>query len=251
MRLCLHGFFCVALTATTAVQPEGTTADDRHAKRDMRPQLDLFWHTQGTSPVTCLTCNTPLPGGKQAAVSFDDHDEDGTCFVQDRPRDRVTSPPGDDDPESFAAWRRFLDYLHTTLEAHAKDTRSTMAGQLLRFLDHRATDKTRGCWLGHMTARAAELTALLVAMRQDEADPCFLEWGTTERVEAFQIWTRIRDLVKCHPGSDEAAGRAMRREMPCIMLFGRPLPDRAPSPEQHEEASQSLPAAKKTSDSQN
>ena len=67
--------------------------------------------------------------------------------------DRVTSPPSDDDPESFAAWRRFLDYLHTTLEAHAKDTRSTMAGQLLRFLDHRATDKTRGCWLGHMTAR--------------------------------------------------------------------------------------------------
>ena len=37
----------------------------------------------------------------------------------------------------------------------------------------------------------------------------------------------------------------MGREMPCIMLFGRPLPDRAPSPEQHEEASQSPPAAKK------
>ena len=127
-------------------------------------------------------------------------------------------------------WTGLLRELAQTLEVMAKDRRGLAAGQLLRWLDHRATDQARGYFLGHMGGRPADLTALLVAMRSSEEEPCVLDRDTPEHAWTLVVWDRVCAFVACHEGSSEHQGRPLTVDPPTVMLFSRPLPENTPSP---------------------
>ena len=55
----------------------------------------------------------------------------------------------------------------------------------------------------------------------------------------------ITAFVECHEGSPEAEGRGIDPDMPCIMLFGRPLPENTPSPEPLEETTHTMEPTRK------
>ena len=75
-------------------------------------------------------------------------------------------------PDDSEAWHAFLEALRGRLDAMDKLGRAVQVDYLLRRLDWRGTDSARGYFLGHMTGRTGQMTALLVAFREDvEVDP--------------------------------------------------------------------------------
>ena len=142
--------------------PQGIVAYDNDAKRNTRPKLDPLWRTEGTPTSTLIWHKMPLDGGAQVEETLEYDDDDGYSLMQGQvDRKEETSD------EEVNQWYTFLAYLQQTLESQPKDVRSIMAGQLLRYLAHRAVDSYHGYLLGHMGGQVAEATALLVTMREN------------------------------------------------------------------------------------
>eukprot|EP00439_Symbiodinium_sp_Y106_P035030 s1619_g4.t1 len=201
----------------------------KDSKRDMRPELDSFWQADSALESSQVEHTMLLDGGNLLDGTFVYDDDDAQCLMQGHVERKDDVEQEEEEQSEENQWYEFLAHLMQTLEGQPKDIRTVMAGQLLRYLAHRAVDSYHGYFLGHMGGRTADVTAALVSMRDNEDDGCMVEWGTVEREVTLQLWKRICTFIDCHLGSQEAEGQPVGREMPCIMLFGRPLPSRTPS----------------------
>ena len=120
-------------------------------------------------------------------------------------------------PEALnGPWHELLEELRLKLEGYGKWERSQVAGHLLRLLDHRVTNWATGCLLGQVDGRPATLTALLVAMRDDDTFGCKVPAGDPKMVWLRQVWGRVTKFIPQHPGSEAAAGRWPGHELPVI-----------------------------------
>ena len=139
-------------------------------------------------------------------------------------------------------WLELLEEIRLRLEGYGKWERSQVAGHMLRLLDHRATDVASGYLLGHMPGRVFTLTALLVAMRDEECYGHKVPAGDVKLQWLRQTWDSVTKYIPQHPGSAAAAGRWPSHDMPVIMTFMRPLPEDHPpsSPIQVENSSEQV-----------
>ena len=121
-------------------------------------------------------------------------------------------------------WHELLEEIRLKLEGYGKGERSQTAGHLLRLLNHMATDTKGGRLLGHMTGRVASLTALLVAMWEDDIYGCKVPAGDPKLDCLHPTWERVTRFVARHEGSMEAAGKWPAHDMPLVMIPGQPRP---------------------------
>ena len=180
---------------------------------------------------------TPLHGGSRAAatrISQADGQQAWMHLSDYGPEDKATNDPqgGELDVASFmqedveSLWHQLLDEIRLKLEGLGKGERSQTAAHMLRLLNHRATDTMGGQYLGHMQGRTAMLTALLVAMWDDEVWGVKIPAGDEKLSWLRPVWERITRFIERHPGSMEAAGRWPSHDLPCIM----PATSHAPLP---------------------
>ena len=130
--------------------------------------------------------------------------------------------------DDSAAWYAFIGALHARLEAMDKLDRAVHVDLLLRRLDWHGTetDQASGYWLGHMTGRVGELTALLVAFQDG------VEVDTEAPTPAITngIWNEIEYFIPMHPGSNRRQGKEVSLEKPCIMIFAKEIPSELLTP---------------------
>ena len=201
---------------SVALPPLGMCGGHLHIympKRFVRPVPGMSWQAEVA----------PGPDGGQQTMPFDDGDPVWLPCVDDDPEETWLMQMGVED-----RWYQLLQEVQAHMETLTKQQRSEIAGQLLRWLAHRAVDTHAGKWLGHMGGRTADLTALLVAMREDDDFDCQVPLGSAHYHWLVGVWQRVQEFVPCHPGSEAERGQPVSRRMPCIMLFSKPLPNSTP-----------------------
>ncbi|OLQ00668.1 Retrovirus-related Pol polyprotein from type-2 retrotransposable element R2DM [Symbiodinium microadriaticum] len=205
---------------------------------------------------------TPLIGGNQLGMQTSSSDRKGAVGAQLWPNggdtepwaaprhSTITSPPREIQSGPVYAlastveeeatslmqaepleglWHELLEELRIKLEGYGKAERSQVAGHLIRLLAHRAVNSAEGYLLGHMKGRTASLTALLVAMRDDECYGCKVPAGDEKLIWLRQVWDRITKFIPEHPGSRSAEGKWPEHDMPMIIrLFMHPVPTDTP-----------------------
>ncbi|CAE7811621.1 unnamed protein product, partial [Symbiodinium sp. CCMP2456] len=120
-------------------------------------------------------------------------------------------------PQDGQAWIAYLEALRRELEGADKEAKLRMAQYLLCRLDWRSTDAREGYWLGHMTGKVADMTALLVAaMDRQEADlavllPTVAEglWAEAERAEPSKRQCLMVEIA-ANTGGDAALATSLR-----------------------------------------
>ncbi|CAE7617409.1 zc3hc1 [Symbiodinium sp. KB8] len=165
------------------------------------------------------------------------------CRVEDEQQVEVISLMQTGAGEALEGpWLELLEEIRLRLEGYGKGERSQVAGHMLRLLDHRATDAASGYLLGHMPGRVSTLTALLVAMRDDQCYGHKVPAGDVKLQWLRQTWDSVTKYIPQHPGSAAAAGEWPSHDMPVIMTFMRPLPEDTPpsSPIQVENSSEQV-----------
>ncbi|CAE7333489.1 pol [Symbiodinium necroappetens] len=191
-------------------------------------------------------CKMPLRGGNLPGPhSLDADDTFGLkeYRAEDEQQVEVTSLMQTGAGEALEGpWLELLEEIRLRLEGYGKGERSQVAGHMLRLLDHRATDAASGYLLGHMPGRVSTLTALLVAMRDEECYGHKVPAGDVKLQWLRQTWDSVTKYIPQHPGSAAAAGRWPSHDMPVIMTFMRPLPEDTPpsSPIQVENSSEQV-----------
>ncbi|CAE7895606.1 unnamed protein product, partial [Symbiodinium microadriaticum] len=177
---------------------------------------------------------TPLPGGnRQWKQTSESDNSEGMRGHMMGPLQRAQWEEADEEMSSFmqtehlqGCWYELLEEIRLKLEGYGKAERSQVAGHLIRLLAHRAVNSADGYLLGHMTA---SLTALLVAMRDDECYGCKVPPGDEKIPWLRQAWERITRYIPEHPGSRAAEGKWPEHDMPMIIrLFMHPVPTDTP-----------------------
>ena len=213
--------------------PEGAGTTFHEAKRFPRlrefpsPKVD----EQTSLPDFVVT---PLPGGnRQWKQTSESDNSEGMRGHMMGPLQRAQWEEADEEMSSFmqtehlqGCWYELLEEIRLKLEGYGKAERSQVAGHLIRLLAHRAVNSADGYLLGHMTA---SLTALLVAMRDDECYGCKVPPGDEKIPWLRQAWERITRYIPEHPGSRAAEGKWPEHDMPMIIrLFMHPVPTDTP-----------------------
>ena len=212
--------------------PEGAGTTFHEAKRV--PRLGEF-PSQKVDEQTSLPdhVTTPLPGGnRQGKQTSESDNSEGIRDQMMGPWHGAQWDGADEEMSSFmqtehlqGCWYELLEEIRLKLEGYGKAERSQVAGHLIRLLAHRAVNSADGYLLGHMTGRTASLTALLVAMRDDECYGCKVPPGDEKIPWLRQAWDRITRYIPEHPGSRAAEGKWPDHEMPMIIrLFMHPVP---------------------------
>ncbi|CAE7907718.1 unnamed protein product, partial [Symbiodinium microadriaticum] len=123
-------------------------------------------------------------------------------------------------PDDSEAWHAFLEALRSKLDNMDKLGRAVQVDYLLRRLDWHGTDTASGYFLGHMAGRTGQMTALLVAFREDiEVEP-----SAPAPQLAAGAWAELERFLPAHSGSNRARGRPISMEEPCVMLSSREVP---------------------------
>ncbi|CAE7344140.1 pol [Symbiodinium sp. CCMP2592] len=201
----------------TAVPPLGSSQPPmtKEAKRTLRT-MPKETQAQPASPSIM-----PFPQGKgRAARELPQETDDEASWMQ---KEAMNHQAGEQEP-----WATLLLRIHGDLDAMPKHVRGVAAGQLLRWLDHHATDVESGYLLGHMGGYTQQLTAVLVAMRDDEREGSALNRGTRWFDWTLEIWKAVCVHIPCQDGSAEDLGRELSMELPTVMLFSRALPTDTP-----------------------
>ncbi|CAE7292934.1 pol [Symbiodinium necroappetens] len=217
---------------TYEARPCGAGTTFHEAKRDPRPgELPSQKVDEQTPLLEYVT--TPLHGGnrqgKQTSESDRTEKTEGSMMEQQHGADEDEA---DEEMSSFmqsehlqGLWHELLEEIRLKLEGYGKAERSQVAGHLIRLLAHRAVKSADGYLLGHMTGRTASLTALLVAMRDDECYGCKVPPGDEKIPWLRQAWDGITRYIPEHPGSRAAEGKWPDHDTPMIIrLFMHPVP---------------------------
>ncbi|CAE7805140.1 pol [Symbiodinium sp. CCMP2592] len=206
--------------------PQGIPAEhERKPMRLRRPTPDA-WFVEEALEDSLAKKTTPYGEGTGEAPVAKHDEEEEISWMQ-------TDISGITDTEN--GWLSLLQRMAQGLEDMPKGIRGPAAGQLLRWLSHRVTDVERGQFLGHARGRPADVTALLVAMRESEDEACRLLPGTREHEWTNEVWRQLCQFIDCQPGSLEDLGRPLPTSLPVIMLFPKPLPSDTPPEEYSEE----------------
>ena len=168
-------------------------------------------------------------------------------------RERDDNPgaeTGGDDDEDDVMWMQLpatndwiplVAALQAELEGQHPQSKRRLSEWLLDWLDHRCTDSQHGYFLGHMTGRPAEITAMLVTFAGEQSND---DWGrcTEDEIRWSMAWAqRLQGHLPLHPGSRQARGLAPERAP--VMLSLRPVPHHLLHDDVAQELHGDLPAA--------